>query len=588
MKHSGVDRKKYFKVILLGILFVIAGALFTFNSNRQSHRLVFSQQKENLLELAKSTDKNLENIISRVQNQIYYITTDVDFKKAEQEYINESLTYNLWNILRYNSLCDTDLIASIVVTVGDKAVMVSKESYMGEYTFYDSLGNYRLRLCKAPDGKYYMAFAFKGGYDQISYYALMDLEELYMQITDEELGDLNKIILYNDKLSFIITNSGNRVRASRIIDYLYEGNESLGNYIKSKCEKKEPSADALQFVSGLGVKEKKYVAVYPVAVSENRLFTLAILTDYARVISPIKSINYSLIISILIFTVGIALLLFGFSQMKEDHEQADKTLVELQEKNKAMKALLRQTRELEHVQRLELLGTMTSGISHEFNNLLTPIMGYSIMSLEMLPEGSDELSENIIEIYNASKKAKDIVKRISELSKKNSSDSITIIDIDTLCGKVLSMLNPAKPENVEVKTNYSTYGYKTKANETQMTQVLMNIIINGFHAMSEKGGTLTVSTSISVNSMISISVKDTGTGIPADVISHIFDPFFTTKEAGKGTGLGLAIVKNIIDELNGKIEIHSQEGKGTEFIVKLRIYDERLDENKPETSEKDQ
>ena len=63
MKHGGVDRKKYFKVILLGILFVIAGALFTINSNRQSHRLVFSQQKENLLELAKSTDKNLENII---------------------------------------------------------------------------------------------------------------------------------------------------------------------------------------------------------------------------------------------------------------------------------------------------------------------------------------------------------------------------------------------------------------------------------------------------------------------------------------------------------------------------------------------
>lgn len=573
---------EYHKFIISGILLVCMGIVFNVYSNRQSRNLFLSQQRADLMEIAGAADKNLENILSRVQNQIYYITTDLDFKRAEKNYIDNGTKYELWNLLRYNSLCESDLISGIVVTKHGNVFLATKEEFLKNNFFYDSLGNYRMRLCKTHDGKYYMALGFKGNYEKLSYYALIDLQQLYMKIADNEMGSVNNIMLYNDKLDIIVASDYGIIRTSRLMDFFFDGNESLGKYIKSESNSTEETAEVLDITDDGERVGKKYVAVYPAGCNENRIFTLAVSTEYNRILEPLRSVNQNFFMSMAVFTAGMIILIYGIMLMRERHVIADRKLIELREKNEAMQELLDKTKQLEHVQRLELLGTMTSGISHEFNNLLTPIMGYSIMSLEMIPEGSEELSENIIEIYNASKKAKNIVKRISELSKKNSSDSLVPVDMDDLAERVLQLTNTSKPEDVKVVKQLSLNGALIRTNETQMTQVLMNLIINAYHAM-ENGGTLTIATKVILNNMLCISVKDTGTGIADDVLPHIFDPFFTTKEAGKGTGLGLAIVKNIIDELGGSIDIHSEVGKGTEFVIKLHIYNERpKEENETE------
>lgn len=223
---------------------------------------------------------------------------------------------------------------------------------------------------------------------------------------------------------------------------------------------------------------------------------------------------------------------------------------------------------LAHHQRLETIGTLTASIAHEFNNLLTPIMGYSLMAMEKLPPGEEELYENLLEIYESSRKAKVIISRLSDLSRKNTSDTFRWVSPDELVGKTLDVAEPAKPKLVEVKRSLNCWDQRILANEIQIQQMLLNLILNGFHAMGDEPGTLTVETSFDEDS-VTIAVSDTGCGIPEEIRDRIFEPFFTTKAAGEGTGLGLAIAAQVVEDHRGEIRVRSQEGQGTSFIIRL-------------------
>ena len=243
----------------------------------------------------------------------------------------------------------------------------------------------------------------------------------------------------------------------------------------------------------------------------------------------------------------------------------------LRKKNEAMEELNRQTQELAHHQRLETIGTLTSSIAHEFNNLLTPLMGYSILVLEQLPPEDTELYDSMLEIYSASQKAKTIISRLSDLSRKNASLTYQFLSPDELARRVLEVSAPARPAKVEVRLEPGCPHPWLYGNETQLSQLLLNLVLNSFHAMSEEGGTLTLSTAVE-GEWVLFRVMDTGQGIPPEVLPKIFDPFFTTKDSGKGTGLGLAIVRQVTEEHQGEITVDSQVGKGTVITVRFPIH----------------
>lgn len=240
----------------------------------------------------------------------------------------------------------------------------------------------------------------------------------------------------------------------------------------------------------------------------------------------------------------------------------------LREKNEAMERLNRQIQQLAHHQRLELIGTMTSSIAHEFNNLLTPIMGYSLLALEKTPEENSEVYEALLEIYNSSRKAKTMISRLSDLSRKNSSAAFREVSPDALVRKALEVAAPAQPEQVEVRLELNCWDQRIQANELQLSQMLLNLILNAFHAMEGGGGVLTARTWYDEDTLF-LRLSDTGCGIREADKPHIFDPFFTTKEPGKGTGLGLAIVAQVVENHKGAIEVDSRPGQGTAFTVKL-------------------
>ena len=197
-------------------------------------------------------------------------------------------------------------------------------------------------------------------------------------------------------------------------------------------------------------------------------------------------------------------------------------------------------------------------------------MGYSILALEKLPPEDTELYDSVLEIYNASRKAKTIISRLSDLSRKNSALSFQYVSPDELVRRVLEVAAPAQPPGVEVVLGLDCRHLWLHGNETQLSQLLLNLVLNAFQAMEEDGGTLTVTTSADQSS-IRLRVADTGPGIPPEVLPHIFEPFFTTKESGKGTGLGLAIVQQVVEEHRGRVEVEAAPEGGAAFTVTFPI-----------------
>ena len=266
--------------------------------------------------------------------------------------------------------------------------------------------------------------------------------------------------------------------------------------------------------------------------------------------------------------LGLGLLLVLPTYILRRSERLRAEAEALRQKNEAMEALSRQMQDLAHHQRLETIGTLTSSIAHEFNNLLTPIMGYSLMALEKLPPEEEALYDDILEIYNASCKAKEIISRLSDLARKNTSTTFRIASPDEIIRKTLDVARPAKPPRVEVKLELNCWDQRIRANEIQLSQLILNLVLNSFHAMQDREGILTLRTTYDENNL-QIRVEDTGTGIPDSVLPHIFEPFYTTKETGRGTGLGLAIAAQVVEDHQGKIRVDTREGEGTCFTVTL-------------------
>ena len=295
------------------------------------------------------------------------------------------------------------------------------------------------------------------------------------------------------------------------------------------------------------------------------------LTGYGGNLELVEQMRLAAIYSIVSGTMvilGMVMLLYLGLKLFYKTIVMEKETGVLRRKNEAIAKVIRQNRELAHHQRLQTIGMLTSSIAHEFNNLLTPIMGNSMMALEKLPSDEDELYDELLEIYSASCKAKEIISRLSDLSRKNPETCFRQVAPDEVIRKMVKTAEPARAENAQINMNLNCWEQRLTANEIQISQLVLNLILNGFHAMEPDGGILTLATNFDEEN-IYLQVSDTGCGIAKEIRQKIFEPFFTTKEAGKGTGLGLAIVAQVVEDHMGKIQVKSKEGSGTTFTVSL-------------------
>ena len=237
---------------------------------------------------------------------------------------------------------------------------------------------------------------------------------------------------------------------------------------------------------------------------------------------------------------------------------------------------------LRQAQKMESIGTLAGGIAHDFNNLLTPIIGMSELLLSDLPNDSLE-RQNAEEILKAGKRGRDLVKQILTFSRQ-SEHKLIPTHIQLVIKEMLKLIRSTIPSYVEIHQNIQPDCGMVMADPTQIHQVAMNIVMNAYHAVEERGGTISVSLKefvckaqdssgidLEPGQYAVLSISDNGHGMSSDLMDKIFEPYFTTKEKGKGTGLGLAVAYGIIREHKGTIKVDSELGEGTTFKVYLPL-----------------
>jgi len=224
--------------------------------------------------------------------------------------------------------------------------------------------------------------------------------------------------------------------------------------------------------------------------------------------------------------------------------------------------------QLWHSQKLEAIGTLAGGISHDINNILSSIWGHAQI-LEMRGGVPQRDAESLQGILAACRRARDLVKQILSFARKSTPET-SVIQLGDIAQETISLLRATIPPNIGISCVVSPDTPCIKAEPNQIHQVLMNLCTNASHAMESKGGRMELHVfpvADASGGKVRCTVSDTGTGIPEAVVQRIFEPFFTTKVPGKGTGLGLSVVHGIVRNHGGTIDVQSKEGQGTTFVI---------------------
>ncbi|MBF0226044.1 MAG: response regulator [Desulfobacterales bacterium] len=228
----------------------------------------------------------------------------------------------------------------------------------------------------------------------------------------------------------------------------------------------------------------------------------------------------------------------------------------------------------------EAIGTLAGGISHDFNNILFLIMGYTELLMSEVSKKSP--TWNYLEvIYNSGKKARDIVKKILTFSRMKIGEKKPIL-IQPVIEEVLAIIKPSLTSTITINAEIDENCPCVLGNTSELHQIIINLCTNACYSMKEKGGKLTITlkqitikpndikkitSGLYVGNYVMLSVQDTGDGIDESILEQIFDPYFTTKKVGEGSGLGLSVVQGIINKYNGHIAVNTQKGKGSTFDV---------------------
>jgi len=262
---------------------------------------------------------------------------------------------------------------------------------------------------------------------------------------------------------------------------------------------------------------------------------------------------------------------------------------------------------LEHYQKMQAIGQLAGGIAHDFNNILTGIIGFCDLLLLQHPAGDPSFGD-IIQIQQNAKRGSNLVKQLLAFSRKQTLQP-KIIDVNSTIANLYEMIKRLIGENIKFTAYYDGDLGTVEADQGQLEQVIINLVVNASAAM-EKGGELTIKTfnkkidslnstsqdmyspdkeAIEHGNYVVIEVVDTGCGIESGIIEKIFDPFFSTKDITSGTGLGLSTVYGIIKQTEGYIYVTTQVNQGTKFSIFLPmvyVSDESDEQEKHEKIEK--
>jgi len=413
------------------------------------------------------------------------------------------------------------------------------------------------------------------------------------------LGDFQENINKGYDTEYILREAEKRIQYLTPFDAsaFYLADQGKSDFIFSLCEppeKKQFIEDQIGYMIDKGfftwaIGEKRGITIS--SHDHSRQLMLHVIATASRIrgmyvgllpdkktIIPDKS---QTLVSFILLNTANALESLDYHQLLRDQNSILEKKVE-----ERSKALARSENQLQQVMKLQAIGTLAGGIAHDFNNILFPIVGYTELTMDDIPEGNPS-RKNLEEVLKAANRAKKLVQQILTFSRQNDQE-FKPLKVQSLIKEALNLLRATIPSSIEFHTSIDEDCGLVKGDPTQIHQVMMNLGTNAYHALQETGGKLEVilketylsyeqsqqMVGMKVGRHLELTVKDNGHGMPPQVLERIFEPYYTTKEQGKGTGLGLSVIHGIIKNHGGDISVHSQPGVGSTFRVYLPVIDD--------------
>ena len=581
----------------LGVVVILAACLvYSFTSYREQ---IIAEQKEQLLTIAKAVSNSISVYPEFYFGDLEDLESYEEYQRAGAAYLRMGSKAPLQRFLRNRMETRKEDVADLLVTLNqkewdDEGVLARAEVSRNYDSVYDFAGNMpgsRINILHDENEQYYLGLSIPAIEDQCRLWIILNIEAMYQKVGSYIRVGENGYVMIKDSTGRILMHP---VKEQIGIDVI-EGREEmypdfdyteLEELIDHQLEGREDVEiyHSYWWADEVPRRVLKIGAYTPVRFPDDFLIVCAVI-DYDEIAEPFNQAMVTVFMLSIVIVSFLGAILFRFWHLAKARSQMEQENNRLRELNAIQEELRLQEEQLYHDQRLQLMGTLTGGIAHEFNNLLTPIMGYSGMIMMETEPGSDTY-ESAEEIYNAADRAKEIIRQIASLSRKHAGTPLKPLNVKKGVDGVLKILETIIPPNVQLITQGDWDEESCiLCGETELNQIMLNLCTNAVYAMKGQKGILVIGggllsgkqaegkfkAPVHADRYMSLFVKDNGTGIPKEQLERIFDPFFTTKAVGEGTGLGLSTVQNLVESLNGGIHVDSAPGQGSCFTIYLPL-----------------
>ncbi len=593
----GKTAKMLIAALLAGLLSALLFAVY--NTYDAYTQMMIAQQQQHLLITARAVSQNLSLYLSEQLRNVEILTQTPGFLTQFHTYYETGDQKGLKEYVLSYMLSQNQGVSRLYLLDqnGDEVFRYN------QYPFLESFDESVLHLDQLAEGRqtglgsafrispqHYgltMVNSITDGSDYLgAVVSVLDMDALYQQYMAPLQGTVD-IIVKNERGTVIMHPESemltfNYFRDIQGLDTLPEY-ESLWDMLQLQYQQEEGVA-IYRACSGGILPEREEISAFSRMNLSGTSWYISAVMPYSQVVRMVnENLNrFAFLVTVIFVLIASSILIIYGLQKNRQKLQIETRY--LRDMNRTLEELHESREQVRHYQKLQTIGALAGGIVHEFNNLLTPIMGYSeFLKQQLGPE--NEYYEDIDEIYKAGGRAKEIVDQILPFSRRETdSTQYNVVNLNAVIWDTLKMVRMLLPSSVRLVVKPYSGPINIYGSATQIHQVLLNLCTNAYQAMEASGGTLTVATRrvfqdqlperyhpVAEGEFVRLEVSDTGCGIPPEMLSRIFDPFFTTKAAGDGTGLGLSVVQNILISHGGFIEAESAVGRGSRFLVYLPV-----------------
>ena len=598
----GKTAKMLIAALLAGLLSALLFAVY--NTYDAYTQMMIAQQQQHLLITARAVSQNLSLYLSEQLRNVEILTQTPGFLTQFHTYYETGDQKGLKEYVLSYMLSQNQGVSRLYLLDqnGDEVFRYN------QYPFLESFDESVLHLDQLAEGRqtglgsafrispqHYgltMVNSITDGSDYLgAVVSVLDMDALYQQYMAPLQGTVD-IIVKNERGTVIMHPESemltfNYFRDIQGLDTLPEY-ESLWDMLQLQYQQEEGVA-IYRACSGGILPEREEISAFSRMNLSGTSWYISAVMPYSQVVRMVnENLNrFAFLVTVIFVLIASSILIIYGLQKNRQKLQIETRY--LRDMNRTLEELHESREQVRHYQKLQTIGALAGGIVHEFNNLLTPIMGYSeFLKQQLGPE--NEYYEDIDEIYKAGGRAKEIVDQILPFSRRETdSTQYNVVNLNAVIWDALKMVRMLLPSSVRLVVKPYSGPINIYGSATQIHQVLLNLCTNAYQAMESSGGTLTVATRrvfqdqlpeqyhpVAEGEFVRLEVSDTGCGIPPEMLSRIFDPFFTTKAAGDGTGLGLSVVQNILISHGGFIEAESAVGRGSRFLVYLPVTSQLL------------